>query len=235
MLAGCGEDKENDIRQSQYNLIKIGEAIKLFESEAYFAKKPEDLKELYKYKAVFQQEMKPTLDVSDPKFERKFEKKVIEYSLIPDVLTFYSPTYDLDEQEEIEREVYADEIGGYVDTEKPLLRDARDKERPTKTIIEKKPREFRCDYTLLPWYDFSLPDNTIIAWDNPGNFNTGGNVLLKNGTVYFLNKNMSAKKYAKFIEALKTRSNRDFVRKVCVDNHVDASLNGFKMSEVEPK
>lgn len=82
-------------------------------------------------------------------------------------------------------------------------------------------KTFVSDYDLLSWYAPFLPDKTIIAWDKPGNFKSGGNVLYYDNSVEFLK--MNPDEYKRFTEALQKKNDRDFVRsksKTC-------SISGF--------
>ncbi len=81
---------------------------------------------------------------------------------------------------------------------------------------------FVSDYTLVNGYEPFMPDDAVIAWDNPGNFATGGNLLFYNGRVEFIK--MQPAEYKRFTKAIQTRSDREFVRKICRE----ASVSGFK-------
>lgn len=80
---------------------------------------------------------------------------------------------------------------------------------------------FSCDYTLLAWYGRFLPPFTAIAWDNPGNFKTGGNILFNNGEVRFYEMNPA--EYRRFVQGLQTRSDRTFLRRISPE----VSVRGF--------
>lgn len=86
---------------------------------------------------------------------------------------------------------------------------------------------FVSDYTLLSWYEPFLPDDAIIAWDNPGNFAAGGNLLFSNGRVAFYK--MTPPEYRRFVKGLQTKSDREFVRKMCKE----AAVSGFRKDPVE--
>jgi len=81
---------------------------------------------------------------------------------------------------------------------------------------------FVSDYTLIKGYEMFMPEDAVIAWDNPGNFNSGGNLLFYNGRVEFYK--MEPAQYRRFVKALQTRSDREFVRKMCRE----ASVTGFR-------
>ena len=80
---------------------------------------------------------------------------------------------------------------------------------------------FSCDYTLLSWYARFLSPYTAIAWDNPGNFKTGGNILFNNGEVRFYEMNPA--EYRRFVQGLQTRSDRTFLRRMSPE----VSVRGF--------
>lgn len=81
---------------------------------------------------------------------------------------------------------------------------------------------FASDYSLLSWYEKFLPDEAVIAWDNPGNFRSGGNLLFYGGKVKFYK--MQPQEYQRLIKALQTKTDREFVRKQCRE----ASVAGFR-------
>lgn len=92
---------------------------------------------------------------------------------------------------------------------------------------QKEKGGFRCDYTLLSWYQAGLAEEAAIVWDNPGNFQTGGNVLFNNGVINFYRMNPA--EYKRFIKGLQTRSDREFVRKKCRD----VSVYGFAKEQMD--
>lgn len=87
---------------------------------------------------------------------------------------------------------------------------------------------FITDFGFLPDYKLFLPQNTIIAWDNPGNFNGGGNVLFEDGKVKFLKS--TPEEYERLTTALLTQTDRDFVRDICIRNNTDCSLINLEKS-----
>ena len=89
-------------------------------------------------------------------------------------------------------------------------------------IIQKN-KELQIDYELLPKYRRFLPPRTIIAWDKPTNYTKGGNILFADGKTEFLD--ISADDYQRFITALKTGTDRKFVRDTCIRKNLNCSLN----------
>lgn len=150
-VSGCRGDNERDKARSAENLRAIGRALFLFESEAYFARPPANLRELHSHEG---------------------------YALVPDASTFIAPT-------------------------------------------KKKGDGWRSDYGFLPWYESFLPERTVIAWDNPDNFRTGGNLLFADGRVEWIS--LSPDDYKALIAALQARNNRDLVRRLCPT----CSIEGF--------
>lgn len=84
------------------------------------------------------------------------------------------------------------------------------------------PGEFRCDYLLVPGYAPFMPGNAIVLLDGPDNFLAGGNVAFADGRVQFLA--MAGAEWRRFVAAVTTRSDRDFVRRKCAD----CSIAGYK-------
>lgn len=80
---------------------------------------------------------------------------------------------------------------------------------------------WRSDYGFLPWYESHLPPRTVIAWDNPGNFRTGGHLLFAEGRVQWIE--LKPEQYAALITALQERNRRDLVRRLCPT----CSVEGF--------
>ncbi len=100
-----------------------------------------------------------------------------------------------------------------------FLKSGRDKEDEDELLA---PGKFVSDFDFLSNYQQFLPDNTIIAWDKAGNFKTGGNILFENGQVTFLKA--SPEEYRRFTIGLKTQTDRDFIRDICIRNNTDCSL-----------
>jgi hypothetical protein len=75
--------------------------------------------------------------------------------------------------------------------------------------------DLTAEFILIPYYDLFLRGDAIIMLDAPGNFPTGGNVLFNDGRVEFLA--MAPEEYARFVEAINQRRDRDFVRQKCAD------------------
>lgn len=90
------------------------------------------------------------------------------------------------------------------------------------TNLDKKTTdEFTTDYVLPTNYTAFLPDNAIILMDKAGNFRTGGNVIFNDGKTFFLP--LSPAEYLRFVNAIYTQSDRDFVRQKCAN----CSIAGF--------
>lgn len=99
---------------------------------------------------------------------------------------------------------------------------------PTKSHSEDK---FSTDYTILPWYRLFLQGNTVIAWDNPGNFKSGGNLLFYDGSVRFYE--MTRGEYQRFIDGVKSRSDREFLRAKCAEMSLRNFSNIRKADDAE--
>ncbi len=109
-----------------------------------------------------------------------------------------------------------------------FLKSGRDKEDEDKLLAGGK---FITDFDFLSDYQPFLADNTIIAWDKAGNFKSGGNILFENGQVIFLKA--SPEEYRRFTIGLKTQTDRDFIRDICIRNHTDCSLANIAQQQTK--
>ena len=98
------------------------------------------------------------------------------------------------------------------------------KEEDEDELIAKN--DFVTDFDFLPGYKLFQPKNTIIAWDKLGNFKTGGNILFEDGQTKFIKA--EPQEYERFTTALKTQTDRDFIRDICIKNNADCSLANIK-------
>ena len=113
-----------------------------------------------------------------------------------------------------------------IDNPRIFLRSGLDKEDEDKIISGK---EFVTDFDFLPKYPAFPAPNTIIVWDKPGNFESGGNVLFENGQVQFIKA--SPKEYKRFAIGLLTQTDRDFIRDICIRNNTDCSLANIRKEQ----
>ena len=113
-----------------------------------------------------------------------------------------------------------------IDNPRVFLRSGRDKEDEDKILAS---GEFTTDFGFLPDYPAFPAANTIIVWDKPGNFKSGGNILFEDGQVKFIKA--TPEEYRRFTIGLLTQTDRDFILDICIRNNTDCSLANIKKEQ----
>lgn len=191
-ITSTASDSPETIEQTRKKLRHISQAVKLFQSEQYFGKAPKSLEDLSSYQTTF---------FNAP------ERNII-----------YAQSDDQDSEDRS----FIETTDSYslIPNRRVFLKSGVDKEDEDERLAENP--DFITDFGFLPTYRSFLPSNTIIAWDNPGNFNTGGNILFEDGQIKFIKA--SPEEYRRFTTALQTQTDRNFVRDICIRNNTDCSL-----------
>ncbi len=143
------------------------------------------------------------------------------YYNIPEKNSVYT---DLDKSSDTKKDfIKSTESYSLIPNKRVFIKSGLDKEEEEELAAK---QDFITDFEFLPDYKLFQPKNTIIAWDKPGNFKTGGNILFEDGQVKFIKA--KPKEYERFTTALKTQTDRDFIRDICIKNDTDCSLANIK-------
>ncbi len=196
-------DSEQDIKETQKKLKFISQALKKFKSEAYFGRPPQTLYDLHQYTTTYYN-TKPNPGSSTNLYQQNNEQTT-------DATTNFSANTD---------------NYSLIPNKRVFLKSTLDKEAEDKIIRQEG---FTSDYGFIPNYSMFPAANTIIAWDQPGNFNSGGNILFEDGGVKFIQA--TPEEYRRFTTGLQTQTDRNFIRDLCIRNHTDCSLVNLKRSE----